>query len=281
MLSDLTVLKIGGSLEATAIGPLLDEIATFPEPLVVVHGAHRELDRIATALGHPPRMVVSSRGDLSRFTDGESMDHFLMAYCGLVNKRLVEALRRRGADAVGISAMDGGIAVGRRRADIRVVDGTRTKVLHGDHAGSIEAVEPSLLRLLLASGRLPVLTPPAISRDGVAINVDGDRLAAEVAVALGAGRLWILMNAPGLLRDPDDAESLVARIDLDRIDDHLPLARGRARVKLEAGRRALGGGVAEVVLGDGRGDRPLNRCARGEGTRIVATEPAPAPSGRS
>ncbi len=266
----LTILKVGGSLDIDAIAGLLDEVAAFPDPLVVVHGAHRQLDRIATALGHPPWMVTSPRGELSRFTDRESMDHFLMAYCGLVNKRLVEVLRRRGADAVGISAMDGGIALGRRRADIRVIENGRIKVLHGDHAGSIEVVDPSLLQLLLASGRLPVLTPPAITRDGTAINVDGDRLAAEVAVALGARRLWILMSAPGLLRDPEDDESLVARIAADRVDDYLSLAHGRVRVKVLAARRALEGGVAEVVLADGREDAPLRRCAQGAGTRIQA-----------
>jgi acetylglutamate/LysW-gamma-L-alpha-aminoadipate kinase len=271
----LTVVKIGGSLELSGIGPLLDDIAAFPEPLVVVHGAHRQLDLIATALGHPPRMVTSARGELARYTDAQSMDHFLMAYCGIVNKRLVEALRRRGADAVGLSAMDGGTAVGRQRADLRIVESGRTRVLHGDHAGSIEAVDPSLLRLLLGSRRLPLLTPPAISHDGVAINVDGDRLAAEVAVALGARRLWILMDVPGLLRNPGDGESLVTSIATDRIGEHLPLAQGRARVKLLAARRALEGGVAEVVLGDGRGDAPLRRCAAGAGTRIGSSEHGP------
>ena len=165
-----------------------------------------------------------------------------MAYCGLANKRLVEALRARGADAVGLSAMDGGIATGRRKPDLRIVEGDRPRVLHDNHAGTIERVDPSLLRLLLDAGRLPVLTPPAISDRGEAINVDGDRLAAEVAVALGAQRLVILMNVPGLLRDPADEASLIPRLDPGAIDAHLPLARGRARVKLlAAGGRSRAG----------------------------------------
>ena len=147
-------------------------------------------------------MVTSTRGEVTRYTDRETMDHFLMAYCGLANKRLVEALRARGADAVGLAAMDGGIATGRRKPDLRIAEGGRQRLLHDNHAGTLERVDVSLLRLLLDSGRLPVLTPPAISDRGEAINVDGDRLAAELAVALGARRLVILMNVPGLLRDP-------------------------------------------------------------------------------
>ena len=269
-MTGLIVVKVGGSLELDAAGPLLDELAARAMPLVVVHGAHRQLDRLATLLGHPPRMVTSARGEVTRYTDAQTMDHFLMAYCGLVNKRLVEGLRRRGADAVGLSALDGGIAVGRRRPDLRIVDRGRAVVLHDDHAGTVEEVETSLLRLLLDSGRLPVLTPPAISREGVALNVDGDRLAAEVAVALEAERLVILMDTPGLLRDPADPTSLVERIEPAALKDHLPLARGRARVKLRAAQRAIAGGVPAVVLGDGRGERPLARCDQGGGTWVTA-----------
>jgi acetylglutamate/LysW-gamma-L-alpha-aminoadipate kinase len=270
-----TVVKIGGSLEVAEAGPLLAELARFPGRLVVVHGAHLQLDRLATRLGHPPRMVTSVRGEVTRYTDRETMDHFLMAYCGLVNKRLVEGLRRAGADAVGLAAMDGGIATGRRKPDLRIVDGDRQRLLHDNHAGTIEAVDASLLHLLLDAGRLPVLTPPAISDQGDAINVDGDRLAAEVAIALGAERLLILMNVPGLLRDPADEASLISHLGRDQIEAHLHLARGRARVKLLAARRALEGGVPSVVLGDGRGEHPLARALGGSGTWIAAPGPLP------
>ena len=270
-----TVVKIGGSIEVADAGPLLAELAEFEGRLVVVHGAHLLLDRLAALLGHPPRMVTSVRGEVTRYTDRETMDHFLMAYCGLVNKRLVEGLRCAGADAVGLSAMDGGIATGRRKPDLRIVEGDRQRLLHDNHAGTIDALDASLLRLLLDAGRLPVLTPPAISDQGEAINVDGDRLAAEVAVALGAQRLLILMNVPGLLRDPADEGSLVPHLGPDEIEAHLPLAQGRARVKLLAARRALEGGVPAVVLGDGRGERPLARALRGAGTWIGAREELP------
>jgi len=270
-----TVVKIGGSLGVAEAGPLLAELAGFEGRLVVIHGAHLQLDRLAGRLGHPPRMVTSIRGEVTRYTDRETMDHFLMAYCGLVNKRLVERLRREGADAVGLCAMDGGIATGRRKPDLRIVEGNRQRLLHDNHAGTIESLDASLLRLLLDAGRLPVLTPPAISDRGEAINVDGDRLAAEVAIALGAQRLLILMNVPGLLRDPADEASLIPRLRPDEIEAHLPLAQGRARVKLLAARRALEGGVPTVVLGDGRGEHPLTQALRGSGTWIAAREHLP------
>ncbi|MGD0834126.1 MAG: [LysW]-aminoadipate kinase [Candidatus Dormibacteria bacterium] len=267
-----TVVKIGGSLDVAASEPLLRELAAWTGPLVIVHGAHAEMDRLATALGHPPRMVTSERGELTRYSDQLTMDHFLMAYCGLVNKRLVEALRRLGADAVGLSAMDGGVAVGRRKPELRIVEGDRRRILRDNHAGTIERIDTSLLHLLLSAGRLPVLTPPAISHEGEAINVDGDRLAAELAIALGAPRLVILMNVPGLLRDPGDPASLVPHLRPEEIEGHLALARGRARVKLLAAQRALEGGVATVILAGGGGERPLAHAQEGGGTWLDAAE---------
>lgn len=260
------VVKLGGSVDLG--DPLVEEIAGRPGPLVLVHGGHRELDALGARLGHPPRMVRSARGQVARYTDATAMDHFLMAYCGLRNKRIVERLRRAGVDAVGLSALDGGIATGRRREALRTVDGERSLVLRGNYTGSIERVDASLLRLLLDAGRLPVLCPPAQSEAGEAINVDGDRLAAEVAVALGAESLVILMDQPGLLRDLADPATLIGHLTTAEIDGHLDAGLGRARAKLEAARRAVEAGVERVVLASGGVARPLEAALSGGGTLV-------------
>src|SRR5256714_15444133 len=101
-------------------------------------GANGDLNDFSRGFGPPPRMVTSERGEVSRFTDALTMDHFLMAYAGKQNKRIVERLRALGANAVGLTAMDGGIAVGRRKPDLRIKEGDKIKVLHGDHSGTIE-----------------------------------------------------------------------------------------------------------------------------------------------
>ncbi len=62
--------------------------------------------------------------------------------------------------------------------------------------GSIDSVDANLLRALLARGLTPVICPPIAAEDGTAINVDGDRLAAEIAVALGATRLMVFADTP-------------------------------------------------------------------------------------
>ena len=263
----MLVIKIGGSL--TDFDPLLRDVAACQEPLVLVHGANKELNELSARLSHPPRMVTSERGEISRFTDAITMDHFLMAYAGKQNKRIVERLRALGANAVGLTAMDGGIAIGRRKPDLRIKEGNKIKILHGDHSGSIERLEPKLLRLLLDHGYLPVITPPAISHEGVAINVDGDRLAMEIATALKAERLLIFADTPGFMRDVSDERSVIPLIRLDEVDRVAEYGKGRARVKLLAAAQAIRRGIQAVGLLDGRGEHPLMRAFEGAGTWVT------------
>lgn len=263
----LLVLKIGGSVrDPEAL--LQDVAATWAAGarVVLVHGASRDLNELSTRLGHPPRMVESGRGDVTRFTDSTTMDHFLMAYAGLANKRIVERLRQLGVNAVGLSGLDGGIVQGRRRPDLRVVERGRGRVLHDNFVGGIERVEPSLLHTLLDSGYTPVLTPPIAAEDGTAINVDGDRLAAEIAIALHADALFIFADTPGILRDPEDESTLVASVTAAGVDE-LGLS-GRVRPKLQATVRAATHGVATVRIADGRGERPLQAALAGAGTSV-------------
>jgi acetylglutamate/LysW-gamma-L-alpha-aminoadipate kinase len=262
------VVKLGGSLECP--DGLLDDLAAHPGPMLIVHGAHRVLDGLAMRLGHPPRYVTSPSGATSRYTDDVAMDHFLMAYCGLVNKRLVQGLLRRGVRAVGLAAMDGGMVRGRRRPDLRVREGGRTLVLHGDHAGSIDTVEARLLSSLLDAGCTPVVCPPALGDDGSPINVDGDRLAAAIAITTGAGRLVIFSDTAGFLANPDNPGSTVGRATVADLDGLAGSARGRARVKLASVGTALSGGVPEVGLCDGRGAHPLRDALTGAGSWFTA-----------
>jgi acetylglutamate/LysW-gamma-L-alpha-aminoadipate kinase len=270
------VIKLGGSVEDP--GPVLDGIAAHQGPVILVHGAHRVLDDLATRLGHPPRFVTSTRGATSRYTDATAMDQFLMAYCGLVNKRLVQHLLHRGVSAVGLAAMDGGMVRGPRRDHLRVREGERTVVLHGDHAGSIETVDTRLLAMLLDDGRVPVLCPPALGHDGAPINVDGDRLTAELAIAVGSHRMVIFADTPGFLADARDAASTVRSATLDDLAGLEQSAHGRARVKLLAVERALRGGVEAVGLCDGTRATALTDALAGEGSWFRATAAASVPA---
>lgn len=268
--SGFLVVKIGGGdgLDLDQICDDLASIATEGKRLVVVHGGSAQTNRIAEQLGHPPEFVTSVSGFTSRRTDRRTLEIFEMVYCGQINKGLVERLQQRGVNAVGLSGLDGRLWEGKRKAAIRVVKNGRRMVLRDDYTGKVERVNTQLLMTLVGAGYVPVIAPPAISYDGEAINVDGDRAAACTAAALDAETLVILSNVPGLLADFPDESSLISRIPADRVAEFIDVAQDRMKKKVLGAQEALASGVRRVVFADGRIERPVHRALEGLGTVI-------------
>ena len=266
-MSELIVIKIGGG-EGIELDAALGEIATLVREgvrVVLVHGGSHETNVLSERLGRPPTFITSPSGHTSRRTDRETLEIFEMAYCGKVNKGIVESLRRHGVDAVGLSGIDGGLWTGKRKGAIRAVDEDgRTMVIRDDLTGRVEQVDDRLLRMLLDDGRTPVLTPPAMSDEGVAMNVDADRAAAATAKALGADELLLLSNVPGVLRDPEDRSSLIETV--SSLDEVREAAKGRMKNKVLGAEEALTGGVSRVVIGSAGGASPVADARNGAGT---------------
>ena len=267
----MIVVKVGGS-EGIDLDAVCRDIASLVQEgqqLVLVHGGSHRTNVVAEALGHPPEFVTSVSGFTSRRTDRETLRIFEMVYCGEVNKGIVERLQAAGVNAVGLSGLDGRLLEGRRKDAIRIIRNGRRMVLRDDYTGTVETVNVGLLRLLLDNGYLPVVTPPAISTESEAINVDGDRAAAQIAQALDAEALIILSNVPGLLRDVDDEGSLITRIEAARAEEFMQHAEGRMRIKVLGAIEAIEAGVGKVIMGDARIEAPVRAALAGQGTVIA------------
>lgn len=264
------VLKIGGST-GIDYDLIADDIAALVKAgtqMVVVHGGSALTNEVATALGHPPQMVTSVSGFTSRRTDRRTLEIFEMVYCGQMNKGLVEKLQQRGINAIGLSGIDGRLWEGTRKSAIKIVENGRRRVLRDDFTGKVEKINVDLLNTLLAVGYLPVITPPAISYEGEAINVDGDRASAATAIALKADALIILSNVPGLLENFPDESSLIRHIPANKIDSFMEVAQARMKKKVMGAQEALAGGLPCIVFADGRVENPVQRALAGEGTVI-------------
>lgn len=261
------VVKIGGS-DRIDYEAFLEDLAGH-EDWILVHGGSHELDRISTELGHPPRIVESVSGYESRYTDAETVDLINMVYPGKMNKFIVEGLQKLGVNAFGFSGLDGRVLECKRKSSLKIKREGKKVVLRGEHSGIIKKVNTEPVELLLDNGYSPVLTIPAVTFDGVAVNVDGDRAAAEVAQAFSAEKLLLLSDVPGLLADVDDPTSLIRRIDYDDVDDYTDrYAQGRMKKKLMGAAEAIEAGVSSVILGDGTVSDAVTRALEGEGTVI-------------
>ena len=269
-MGEMFVIKIGGGTQIN-LDHVADDLALLARQgrrFIVVHGGSGTLNRIAEQLGHPPQFVTSPTGYTSRRTDRRTLEIFEMVYCGQVNKGLVERLQRREVNAVGLAGLDGRIWEGPRKDSIRIVENGRQRVLRDDYTGKVERVNTALLTTLLDAGYLPVLCPPAVSHQGEAIYVDGDRAAAQTAIALGATALVMLSDVPGLLADYPDEKSLIRHIPAAELDRFVDVARDRMKKKMLGAAEALAAGVRRVVIADGRVPQPVRRALDGEGTVI-------------
>jgi acetylglutamate/LysW-gamma-L-alpha-aminoadipate kinase len=266
----MIVVKVGGGagIDYDALCADIAALWNAGRRLVLVHGGSHETNRLAEQLGHPSRFVTSPSGFTSRYTDRETLEIFMMAYAGKVNKLIVERLQRLGVNALGLSGLDGRLLQGQRKAVIRIVESGKQKVLRDDWTGTVGVVNTGLLLTLLDAHYLPVVAPLAASFDGEAVNVDGDRAAAGIAVALTAETLLLLSNVPGLLRDFPDEASLIKHIPHADVESFLSVAQGRMKKKVLGAVEALEGGVGRVVLGDARCDQPVSRALAGQGTVI-------------
>lgn len=267
----MIIVKVGGSLGIDYDALCRDIAALYKagEKLILVHGGSAETNRVAEALGHPPRFITSPSGYTSRFTDRETIEIFEMVYCGKMNKGIVERLQKLGVNAVGLSGLDGRVFEGKHKDSVRSVENGKVKLLRGDHTGTVEKVNTHLIELLLDNGYLPVLTPPASSYEGVAINVDGDRAAAALATALKAHTLMMLSNVPGLLREYPNEDSLIPFIPATDVESYMGFAQDRMKKKVLGAAEAVAGGVGRVIFGDARIESPVSAALSGRGT-IVA-----------
>lgn len=273
-MSRTIVVKLGGSAGIDN-NLTLDDLATLwqQERVIFIHGANALMDDFMRRQGKEPPHVTSASGAVSRYTDYDTMNDMLAIYAGQVNKRLVEGLQARGVNAVGLSGLDGRIAQGRRKPNIRVVENGKPRMLRGDYAGSLTKIDTSLLDLLVENGYLPVLTPPALSEDGEAINIDGDKLALQLALAVNADALILLSNTAGLLADIDDPDSLVTLVDVaseESVDAAMTAAGGRMKKKVQAGIDAVNAGIPDVIFGDARIENPITNALTGQGTRVTS-----------
>ena len=100
---------------------------------------------------------------------------------------------------------------------------------------------------------IPVIAPIATDAMGGTWNVNADTAAGEVAGALRAEKLVFMTDTPGLLREPDNPDSLIHQLDYRQIADLTSrgVIAGGMIPKVEACLRALDQGVSKTHIING------------------------------
>jgi acetylglutamate kinase len=209
---------------------------------VVVHGGGPQISRMLDRLG----IVSEFRGGL-RVTSPEAMEVVRMVLTGQVGRELVGLINQHGPFAVGLSGEDARLFTAVRRQ--ATVEGDLVDI---GQVGDVARVDTSAVDDLIAAGRIPVIASVAPDAAGVVHNVNADTAAAALAEALGARKLVVLTDVPGLYTDWPDTSSLASSIDADALEKLLPSLEAGMVPKMEACLRAVRGGVPAAHVVDGR-----------------------------
>ncbi|MDO5114808.1 MAG: uridylate kinase [Synergistaceae bacterium] len=265
------VVKIGGA-SGNALEPLADEIAArcaAGERWIVVHGASGVMDELCAARGVEVRMVTSPSGFRSRFV-GEAERELFREAALSYGARIKDMLAARGAEAEQADPEAVRYVFAKRKDFLRESVNGRVRILRGNYSGTVTKIDPAPLVSLLDAGKIPTVPPLASDEEsGLSLNIDGDRLAAQIAGAVGAEALIILSNVPGLMKDIDDPDSLIESGNLAQWDILEHYARGNMKRKLVACREALELSVPRVYLADGRADSPVRNAMEGRSTCLA------------
>ncbi|HEY3006492.1 MAG TPA: acetylglutamate kinase [Micromonosporaceae bacterium] len=209
---------------------------------VVVHGGGPQISAMLARLG----IATEFRGGL-RVTTAEAADVVRMVLVGQVGRQLVNLINEHGPYAVGLSGEDARLLTAVRRP--AYVDGEPVDV---GQVGDVATVRASAVTDLIAAGRIPVISTVAPDADGILHNLNADTAAAALAVALGARKLVVLTDVPGLYADWPDADSVLSRVGADELAALLPRLEAGMVPKMEACLRAVRGGVPAAHVVDGR-----------------------------
>lgn len=226
---------------------------------IVVHGGGPEITSYMERLGLPVEFV----GGL-RVSDQSTVEVAKMVLVGKVNKEIVLRVNRHGQPAIGLCGDDGSL--------FRVSKRSGPEGQDIGYVGRIEKVNVDVLGHV-ASDYIPVIASVGADRDGNSYNVNADEAAGAVARALCAYKVIFLTDVTGWLRDPADAESLIAQATDDQVRSRLEAQEGGMRPKLAACVEAIDGGVSSAHIIDGRIPHSLLLelfTDAGIGTKIVA-----------
>ena len=218
---------------------LLKQVGVNP---IIVHGGGPQIGKLLKQIGKESRFIEGMR-----VTDNETMDVVEMVLGGLINKQIVSLINRHGGHAVGLTGKDGGM-ISARKIMLSQSDADSNDL---GQVGEVESIDPSVVQMLDTGDFIPVIAPVGVGKDGISYNINADLVAGKLASVLGAQKLLLLTNTPGVL-DPDG--KLLTGIDATETERLIEqgVIHGGMLPKVRCALEAVKSGVKTSHIIDGR-----------------------------
>ncbi len=204
------VVKIGGELAldvkrlSATVGRAVHEFLAAGVKVAVVHGGGPQATELSKKLGLETKQIAGQR-----VTDEATLEVMKQALGG-VGVNVASAMRLAQVTAIATSGVSAGLVEATRRPPVQVA-GEPLPVDYG-LVGDVTNVNVSLLEALAKAGVVPVIGCLAGDAHGNVYNVNADTVATRLAGRLGAARLFLVSNVPGVLRDKSDPSTRIAKL---------------------------------------------------------------------
>ncbi len=198
------VVKYGGSAvdNSSALRSILEDLIFLSvvgiKP-ILVHGGGPAITAKLAASGHRSSFI-----DGVRVTD-ESVIELVNEALSEVNAHLVKQIQMLGGDAKGLMSPQ------------RVVQAKP----HANSAqlgfvGAVDSIDTAPIHAVLDTQAIPVISPIGVMGDQL-YNINADSVASQVAAYLEAEKLVLLTDVMGIMRDPEDEESLFSTLSVSEV----------------------------------------------------------------
>lgn len=243
----VVVIKFGGSamFDEQALRSFLTDVV-FMEQVgmwpVLAHGGGPAISRAQKDEGVEPRFVNGLR-----VTDAPTLEVVQKVLIDEISARIVREMEEVDGRAIALNGRGSRFLVGSRMPKAHPDDPDLGFV------GRIDRVDRALCVRLLDGGVVPVVAPIARDESGQLYNVNADTVACTIAEQMQAEKLIFLSNVAGILRDPDDEDSLVSTLHASEAREMIDRGEvsGGMIPKLEACLNALDHGVRKTHIVSG------------------------------
>ena len=216
---------------------------------VVVHGGGPQIGDLLARLNIESKFVNGMR-----VTDSATMDVVQMVLGGLVNPDIVSLINTHGGRAVGVTGKDGNL-IQAEKMPMTIASNdagaSAPEIIDIGHVGSITNIQVDVLNTLVQSEFIPVIAPVGVGKQGESYNINADIVAGAVAQALGAEKLVLLTNTPGILNADKETISSLEKTEVEALIADGTISEGMLP-KVDCALDAVSGGVDSVTIVDGR-----------------------------
>ena len=216
---------------------------------VVVHGGGPQIEDLLKRVGKQGTFIQGMR-----VTDEETMDIVEMVLGGQVNKEIVNLINQHGGKAVGLTGQDGNFI--RAKKLLLPNKDKPEEMIDIGSVGDITAIDPSLIAFLDKGDFIPVIAPIGVGPQGETYNINADVVAGKIAEVLGAEKLVLLTNTPGVLNKAGELLTGVTPKEIDAMVEDGTLSGGMLP-KIGSALDAARSGVKSVHIIDGRVEHAL------------------------